>query len=68
MSFVLGLMVTMGCMWAVRRPRRPSDRALATMGICDHHGIGPRHIIVANPTKVILDTGKAIMQAVLDRA
>jgi chemotaxis protein MotA len=23
--------------------------------------------IVANPTKVILDTGKAIMQAVLDR-
>ncbi len=68
MSFVLGLVVTMGCMLG----------GFAALGghlivlwqpwefvIIMGSALGT--FIVANPTKVIMDTGKAVMQAVLDK-
>jgi chemotaxis protein MotA len=68
MSFLLGLIVTMGCMLG----------GFAALGghlivlwqpwefvIIMGSAIGT--FIVANPTKVIMDTGKAMMQAVLNK-
>lgn len=68
MSFLLGLVVTMGCMLG----------GFAALGghlivlwqpwefvIIMGSALGT--FIVANPTKVIMDTGKAISQAVLDK-